>query len=109
MYCTENDNFSRIYYYTNPERFEVYSTDGTIIEFKEKVVEPLTNISVSWLISKITDANGNYIEFGYNNYYGGAIPYSFYGLQYYYQSGVLPRYIKYTGNSAANIQSYNEI
>ena len=110
IYRTEVDNFARIYYYTTPnERFVVYSKDGKVIEYNEQVIDPGTSVSISWFITKILDANGNYIEFGYNNYYGLPVQYGYYGLPNYYQSAVLVHYIRFTGNANTGMYPYNEI
>ncbi|MCL1851028.1 MAG: FG-GAP-like repeat-containing protein [Bacteroidetes bacterium] len=77
QYATEIENFMRIVSYSGtdgtPDYFTAFTDDGGIIEYgnttgntsnsKQKMTDP-TKI-LSWMVNKITDANGNYMVFNY--------------------------------------------
>jgi RHS repeat-associated protein len=77
-YATETENFTRIVQYGTSSAwrtfyFKVYTDNGTVIEYgntndsKLFMILPLRPDAtiLSWQISKITDANGNYMTFHY--------------------------------------------
>lgn len=81
MYKTEQDDMSRIVAYTiqnNGNRtirnFKVWKADGTIVEYgfdnehTHSRIEPQTGSdkALCWLVNKISDRNGNAIEFFYS-------------------------------------------
>ena len=75
IYATEVENFMRVVLYGptgNPTHFIAYTDDGTIIEYgntnnsKQMMTYPDTDI-LSWQINKITDFNGNEMNFIYYN------------------------------------------
>jgi len=98
-YATEIENFTRIVSYGgisgHPAHFKAFTDDGSIIEYgnttnsKQTVV---TNKVLSWFINKITDANGNYMTFTYE------------------ESGDFRiKEINYTGNSSNNTATYAKV
>ena len=103
-YRTEIEIFSKIVAYrtsyNGPEYFKVWTKSGQIIEYgnsaNSKIELPGTSDVVNvWLINKISDRHGNYIEFAYDesDYFG------------YYKINS----IKYTGNEIENILPACEI
>ena len=107
VYATEMENFNRIisHGYTAPhsffipESFTAYTDDGSIIEYgstdnSRLIVENARYpIILSWYIDKITDANGNYMTYHYGSN----------------DSEIWIDSIKYTGNTAAGIQTYAKV
>lgn len=74
VYKKEIDNFDKIVAYTGNvvgiDHFVVWKSDGTIWEYgvtEDSKIEPQTDRSVvyKWLLSKITDRNGNTITYHY--------------------------------------------
>ncbi len=73
-YKTEIDNLDRIVSYSNnnsPECFKVWKSDGTIWEYgltEDSRIEIQNNnkVILKWLLSKISDRNGNAILFNYD-------------------------------------------
>lgn len=73
-YKTEIDNFDKIVSYSNgksPEYFKVWKSDGTIWEYgstKDSRIETQNDdkVMLRWLLSKISDRNGNAILFNYD-------------------------------------------
>ena len=73
-YKTEIDNFDKIVSYSNsqsPECFKVWKSDGTIWEYgstKDSRIETQNNnkVILKWLLSKVSDRNGNAIIFNYD-------------------------------------------
>lgn len=74
VYKTEVDEMSKIISYTDnyngPSRFKVYKKDGTLWEYgftddSRCETQSHSNIVLSWLVNKITDADGNYMTFNY--------------------------------------------
>ena len=97
-YKTEIDNFDKIVSYSGnkrgPDYFIVWKNDGTIWEYgttEDSKVEPQgnNNVVLKWLLSKISDRNGNTIT--YNYYENNAI-----GESYI-------KNIQYTSNDKANV------
>jgi RHS repeat-associated protein len=78
VYAQESESFSKIVSTTNglpnnPSSFLVTTKDGTIMEFgvtaDSKIWKDgqVNNYIMMWRMNKITDINGNYIEFKYDN------------------------------------------
>ena len=97
-YLTENYNFATITSQgstnSQPVSFTVVTKDGTTMEYGgsaaiAKVSSNGTTKTTAWLIKKITDKRGNYIEYIYSNTTDGQIKLT---------------EIKYAGNSGDNIQ-----
>ena len=97
-YLTESYNFATIISNgstnSQPVSFTVTAKDGTKMEYGgtgavTKVSGNGTTKTTAWLIKKITDVRGNYIEYTYGNTTDG-------------QTKLTE--IKYTGNAADNIQ-----
>jgi len=90
-YATEIENYTRVYKYFSsgiPSYFKAYTDDGSIIEYgnttnSKQQLGATINSTLSWLINKVTDVNGNYIVFNYDNQNGE----------------VLINNIQYTGNT----------
>jgi hypothetical protein len=108
-YATENENFTRVvsHGYFEPRimstvtlSFTVYTDDGTIIEYggsdnSRLLVTTMPSRIISWYISKITDANGNYMTYHYKKYGNGN------------ENEIVIDYISYTDNS--NITPYAKV
>ena len=107
IYATENESFSKIIAHgilgNGPEWFEVKTKDGKIIEYGNSSDSRLIPIGpygspnttvLSWNVSKVKDANGNYIVYNYNNTVNG--------------ERVIAS-IEYTGNSTTGLTPYNKI
>ena len=94
-YRTEVDGMSKIVSYTEngivngPAKFKVWTADGHIMEYgfteKSRVAKPVTEDSTEyqvglWLLNKVEDRDGNYIEYQYEvwkaNYYISKIKYT---------------------------------
>ncbi len=94
-YGTEIDTYSEITYKTigNYLCFEMKTPDGSVMEYgstADSFIEAQgSSTPVYWLLSKVTDKNGNYITYSYqeNNSTG----------EFYLKS------IHYTGNTAAGV------
>jgi len=76
VYAGELETFSKIISYTsvsanNPDWFSVTAKDGSVLEFgKTNDSRMRTNNDanvIMWRLNKVTDANGNYIEYKYIN------------------------------------------
>jgi RHS repeat-associated protein len=88
-----------------PEWFEVKTKEGLTLEFGKSIDSKLTHwtynpgvtdaTAIMWMLNKITDLNGNYIIYEYDNLNNNGIP--------------LIKKIKYTGNSILNISPDAEI
>lgn len=91
VYKTEIDEMSKIVSYkdgySGPARFVVYKKDGTVWEYgftDDSRIESQnhSNQVLTWLVNKITDPDGNYIRFSYDEhqstgeYYINRIDYS---------------------------------
>jgi RHS repeat-associated protein len=103
-YYTEVFNGGKIISYgttgAGPEWFEVIGKDGSIVEYGKvenarQTSQQDDQTTISWLINKITDPNGNYITFLYNKK----------------PLEINIREILYTGNASTNpqITPYNSI
>jgi|GEM_PF-6835404 len=74
-YSTENQTYQHVFSYGSlaqnfgPEKFTVTAKDGTLMEYGYRVYPENStfNTPCQWLISKITDTNGNYLTFSYTN------------------------------------------
>jgi RHS repeat-associated protein len=97
-YAIEMENFTRVVSYGgtagSPDHFKAYTDDGSIIEygntFDSKQLMPFTGGTLSWLINKITDANGNYMTFHYTQYYQDDGEIWIYEIQYTGNTGMQP-------------------
>ena len=101
-YRTEVDGMSKIVSYTEngivngPAKFKVWTADGHIMEYgftdKSRVIKPVSEDSTEyqvglWLLNKVEDRDGNYIEYQYD----------IWKANYYISK------IKYTGNNAIGV------
>lgn len=101
-YRTEVDGMSKIVSYSEngivngPARFKVWTADGHIMEYgftdKSRVIKPVSEDSTEyqvglWLLNKVEDRDGNYIEYQYD----------IWKANYYISK------IKYTGNNAIGV------
>lgn len=105
QYQTENQTFSNIIAVNNipslfggsPESFLVYRKDGTILQYggtnDSRVECQGSSLPLLWQLNKITDANGNYMEYEY---------YEVNGESYIKE-------IRYTYNSAQGIGAYASV
>ena len=99
-YATEVENFIRVVSHGGaaaaPDYFMVYTDDGSAIEYgktsnaKQTVG---TNKVLSWLINKITDANGNFMTYTYESVHGD----------------IRIKEIHYTGNASAGLSTYANV
>ena len=100
-YATEIENFTQVTSHGvnvsgHPWYFKAYTDDGSIIEYGNtddskqtlKKVNPLTWYIISWYINKITDANGNYMTFYYEQSNDGEIWIN--EIQYTGNTGIQP-------------------
>jgi RHS repeat-associated protein len=103
-YRTEQCNFSKVISYGNtgfgPEYFKVWTKDGLIMEFGKEEdasigVANESNKVLIWLLNKITDTNGNFINI---NYYNGIA-----------NGEYRPTSIEYTGNEITGNAPYNKV
>jgi len=96
-YATEVEDFSRVYANSDYTSFTAYTDNGGIINYgttdnsRQKMGK--TDNILSWLVDKITDADGNYMTFQY--------------LKPHTDEEVLIRQIDYTYNS--NISPYAQV
>ncbi|MCL2291300.1 MAG: FG-GAP-like repeat-containing protein [Bacteroidetes bacterium] len=70
-FATEMENFTRVFSYgRTPGHFEAYTDDGSVVEYgiTNDSKHILENVTLSWYVNKITDANGNYMTFEYIKY-----------------------------------------
>ena len=69
LYCFENDDLSRIQlaYHGDGTGFECITADGSIIEYGCTANARLTvgNAVMSWMVNRVTDAEGNSMTFTY--------------------------------------------
>lgn len=97
VYGMEIENFTRITGYDmhSSPYFIAVTEDGTRIQYGHTADSELklTYSTYSWLISKITDVNGNYMTFHYSNNKGD----------------VTLRSIEYTANLAAGLTPYAKV
>ncbi len=70
LYCFENDDLSRIQlaYHGDGTGFECITADGSIIEYGCTANARLTvgNAVMSWMVNRVTDAEGNSMTFTYS-------------------------------------------
>jgi RHS repeat-associated protein len=103
-YTQESESFSTIVSnaYGNPNgpsSFVITSKDGTVMEYGETADSRIYSAEQSyeavmmWRMNKITDINGNYIEFKYNNI----------------DRDSRIEQISYTGNSNTGLMPYNQV
>ncbi|MBI4647854.1 MAG: VCBS repeat-containing protein [Bacteroidia bacterium] len=96
-YAFEIEDFSRIEYNTTNLTFTLKLKNGTIIEYgcagNSKLIPENSSTPFAYYINKITDRNGNFMEYIYNNDVGECVI----------------KEIKYTGNTNASVQPYNSI
>ena len=100
-YSTEAEMYERIISHeqdgTGPKWFEVKTGNGSTIEYGKTDDAKQYPISTStvfcWYISRITDINGNYINFHYRTYKGETVI----------------EYIEYTGNDNAHVSPMNKV
>lgn len=102
IYAPEIENFSRVTAISNsgsnnPNWFSVRNNDGSLIEYgnsiDSKVITDDGQSTMVWRVNKISDKNGNYIEFKYD----------------LIGRDSRIRQILYTGNSSAGLMPYNII
>lgn len=102
VYAGEVETFSRAVSYTpaspnNPDWFHITAKDGTQMEFGNSNDSRIRTDDgqnvMMWRLSKITDINGNYIEFKYDNGF---------------RDSRIDE-INYTGNAAAGLLPYNKL
>jgi RHS repeat-associated protein len=98
VYSPENDPSTRVVYNTSTATYTVTTKDGVVMEYgssgkNANFTAQGATVPYAWSINRITDTEGNYIDF----YYTGS---STTGEYYIYE-------IKYTGN--ASISPYNSI
>jgi RHS repeat-associated protein len=98
-YETETMTFSKIetLAFGSSFYFKVSTKDGKIIEYgnsdNSRAVAAGSSVPYMWRISKITDANGNFMTFTYRNENGESVIDN----------------IDYTGNVNAGLQTYNQL
>jgi RHS repeat-associated protein len=100
-YGTELESFSQIISHgatgNGPEWFEVNMKDGRKVEYGKntdsRLIPDGQNTALTWLINKISDNYGNYIEYKYHNSNGE----------------IWIDAINFTGNQNAGISAYNSI
>ncbi|MDT3738620.1 MAG: polymorphic toxin-type HINT domain-containing protein [Candidatus Kapabacteria bacterium] len=99
IYATEVGNTSRIYSHGLDNRghtwFEVKNIDGSVIEFGNSVTSKFETEKgiMSWLVNKVTDANGNYVLYEYGKNEGE----------------IFIKTISYTGNEKAGLVPYAKV
>ncbi|WP_185155654.1 SpvB/TcaC N-terminal domain-containing protein [Rudanella paleaurantiibacter] len=114
-YITEQQQFIRVTIKEltangSPSWFEAYTKDGLIMEFgrseDSRIVASDNVTPLTWLLSKISDRNGNYIRYIYDKQIvGNASTNTYpYGKIHHY-----PVRIEYTANDAAPLVAYNRI
>ncbi len=93
VFYTESETFSQITYANS--QFEVKTKNGLTMTYGGTTQSKLslTQGTVAWYLTKVSDAFGNYIQYDYLNS----------------DNNILLQEITYTGNTAANITPYNKI
>ena len=74
IYKTEMDMMSKIVSYpdsNSPDYFEVWKADGTICEYGNTVDSKIetshnSNLTLMWMLNKVSDRDGNYMTFHYD-------------------------------------------
>lgn len=104
VYYSEQQTFTKVVLYTNPANgaphyFKAYTKSGLIIEYgntdNARVLDPVKQAGVQWLVNRIEDRKGNYMTFSYLR---DAVT----GENY-------PETIEYTGNNTASLLPYNKV
>ncbi|HEX7957493.1 MAG TPA: FG-GAP-like repeat-containing protein, partial [Pyrinomonadaceae bacterium] len=98
-YSTDKQSWARIVTrggsHDAPETFVVTDRDGTVTEFggtdNSRIYNRGANSVRQWMVSRVTDRHGNYVEFTYDNRSKSA------GESY-------PQFINYTGNAGSTPQ-----
>ncbi len=73
IYSPENDPYTVIQYYASSDYYTVTTQDGTVISYgnnslysnNSKFYATGSSVAYSWAIDRITDPDGNYIQFNY--------------------------------------------
>lgn len=100
-YATENYSYSKITAYgqqDNPTSFKVQTKDGLTYEYIPNTTllgEPSTSKALFWMLTKVTDTNGNYFTVTYQG--DSSV------------NEVYPVRIDYTGNDNASLSPYASI
>ncbi|HXK82449.1 MAG TPA: RHS repeat-associated core domain-containing protein [Bacteroidales bacterium] len=94
-YRTEVESFNKVIF--ENDSFIVYSKNGTISYYgtdENSRLKPITGETISWLLNKVVDKNGNYIR-----------------IQYYDNLSMEKpvKSISYTGNENSGLTPYNSI
>ena len=102
VYGTEQENFTRVMLKGKPDTpthcFEAVTNNGTVIEYGSTAASRQLMSQggvLSWLVDRITDPEGNYMTFEYS--------------QQSNSDELLPTAIRYTGNTAAGLQTYASV
>lgn len=102
QYVCEEESFGRVFSWTGsvpdqPVYFEAYTKDRTLMEFGKtsdsRIMSEDGSVVMFWRVNRITDANGNYIDFVYDNAFRDS----------------RIKTIKYTGNTGTGLAPYNTI
>lgn len=101
VYLTESENFSKITVKESnsngPLWFEMETKNGNVLEYgrteDSKLYDPKGNVCIEWKINRVTDINGNYIDYQYKKV----------------GSELVIDKILYTGNEGANVEPYSWI
>ncbi len=99
VYGTESENYARVEVMSvnadGPDWFEVTSKEGVVMEYGKSNSAKITNNGrfVMWRLNKVTDRNGNYYEYVYDNT----------------DNDTRVKEILYTGNTQTGLQPYNKI
>jgi RHS repeat-associated protein len=101
VYHTNPQSFSKITSIgqsgNGPERFKVETKQGLIMEYgsanNARLYPKGSGTVLTWYLTKITDGNGNYVEFKYKKLDGECVL----------------EEILYTGNTTAGFQPYNSV
>lgn len=99
IYYPANNPYTKIEFSSSSNSFTVTTQDGMVMEYgkegNSQIKASSSNTPISWAISRITDPEGNYMQFIY------------YGDQPNGEFRISE--IKYTGNSISNQSPYNSI
>jgi len=101
LYATEHDSYARIKSIgslANPDTFKVQAKDGLTYEYlpNTKIADPnSTEPALFWVVTKVTDTNGNYFTVSYT------------GNSNYNE--LYPQRIDYTGNESASLSPYASV
>jgi RHS repeat-associated protein len=103
VYYTESESFTQIKAMgstgNGPLWFEVKTKDGRTLQYGNTALSRVEGTGrtdvIVWYLSKVTDANGNYMTYTYHNDKTNG--------EYWLEK------IDYTGNSSANLATYNSV